>query len=84
MNKSNQKYFIYAISSLTRNYIYVGMTNNINRRIGDHNKGYNRTTKPYIPFKLIYTEEFNTRAEARIKEIYLKSGCGKEFLRTLL
>ena len=78
-----QIYYVYAISSLARNYIYVGITNNLDRRIGDHNKGYNRTTKPYLPFKIIYTEEFNSRAEARRKEVYLKSGCGKEFLRSL-
>ena len=41
------------------------------------------TTKPYIPFILIYSEKFETRAEARDKEKYLKSGSGKEFLKTL-
>ncbi len=45
MTNTIQKYYVYAISSLERNYIYVGMTNNLDRRIGDHNKGYNRTTK---------------------------------------
>jgi len=83
MSRSIPKYYIYAIKSLSRNYIYVGLTNNLNRRISDHNKGYNKTTKPYAPFKLIYTEEFKTRVEARIKEKYLKSGVGKEFLKSI-
>ena len=83
MITNNKKYYVYAISSTTRKYIYVGLTNNLIRRISDHNKGYNRTTKPYSPFRTIYTEEFNSRTEARIKEKYLKSGCGKEFLRNL-
>jgi putative endonuclease len=62
----------------------VGLTNSIERRLDQHNKGKNRSTKPYKPFELIYTETFKTRTEARNKEIYLKSGIGKEFLKSLL
>lgn len=64
----NNMYYVYAIKSMSRNYIYVGITNNIKRRLSDHNRGYNRTTNPYRPFELIYSEEFNTRQEAREKE----------------
>ena len=74
---------VYAIKSLTKNYIYVGLTNNLDRRLNEHNIGSNRTTKPYRPFVLIYTETFNSRTEARLKEKYFKSGVGKEFLRKL-
>ncbi len=74
---------VYAIRSEVRNYIYVGMTNNIERRLKEHNNGENRSTKAYKPFVLIYTETFQTRVEAREKEKYLKSGVGKEFLKNL-
>jgi putative endonuclease len=74
---------VYAIKSLSKNYIYVGLTNNLDRRLNEHNIGSNRTTKPYRPFVLIYTETFNSRTEARHKEKYFKSGVGKEFLRKL-
>jgi len=47
-------YLVYAIKSKTRNYIYVGLTNNIERRLKEHNEGFNKTTKPYRPFELIY------------------------------
>lgn len=83
MYTSLSKYFVYTISSLSRNYIYVGIVDNLIRRIGDHNKGYYRTTKPYSPFRTIFTEEFDTRLAVRNKEKYLKSGVGKEFLRSL-
>ncbi len=76
-------FYTYAIKSLNRNYIYVGLTNNINRRLKEHNKGYNKTTKPYKTFKLIYKEEFVTRKDAREKGKYLKSGSGKEFLKSI-
>ncbi len=76
-------YYVYAISSLKRNYIYVGLTDNLDRRISQHNKGYERTTRPYYPFKLILVEKFETRIDARKREKYLKSGVGKEHLRKL-
>jgi len=76
-------FFVYAIKSEIRNYIYVGLTDNINRRFGEHQSGKNKTTKPYRPFKIVLTEIFETREEARKREKYLKSGVGKEFLRSL-
>ena len=77
-------YYTYAISSQSRKYIYVGITNNLKRRLDEHNKGNNKTTKAYGPFKMIFFEEFQTRVEARQKEKYLKIGVGKEFLQTLI
>ena len=74
---------VYAIRSSSRNYVYVGMTNDLERRLKEHNNGENRSTKAYKPFTLIYSEEFPDRVSARIKERYLKSGVGKEFLKTL-
>ena len=74
---------VYAISSETRNYIYVGLTSNLAKRIEFHNNGYERTTAPYRPFRLIFSEEFPDRPTARLKEKYLKSGIGKEFLHSI-
>ncbi|HCY77300.1 MAG TPA: endonuclease [Ignavibacteriales bacterium] len=76
-------FFVYAIKSLKRNYIYVGLSNNLERRLAEHNGGRNKTTEPYRPFKLIYSEEFDTRIKARTREKYFKSGSGKEFLKNI-
>ena len=73
-------YYVYALSSLSRTYTYVGLTNKKNRRINEHQDGYNKSTKAYRPFKVILIEKYNTRQEARQREKYLKSGVGKEFL----
>ncbi len=75
--------FVYAISSLKHNYIYVGMTQDIAERVSRHNGGKEKTTKFYAPFELIYTERCKTRAEARVREKYWKSGVGKEKLRII-
>ena len=74
-------YKVYAIKSKLRNYIYVGMTSNLEERIQRHNDGRERTTRAYRPFELIYSEEHPTREEARKREKYFKSGVGKEFLK---
>jgi putative endonuclease len=77
-------YYVYAIKSTVRNYIYVGITNDLERRLEEHYKGFSKTTKPYRPFELLYTETVENRVEARKREIYLKSGIGKEFLKNLI
>lgn len=77
-------YWVYVIKSIQRNYTYVGLTSNLERRLNDHNAGKNKTTKPYRPYNLVHTEEFSTRSDARSREKYLKSGVGREFIKSFL
>jgi putative endonuclease len=74
-------YTVYAIKSEKDGRIYVGMTSKLERRLNEHNSGRTRSTKGYVPWVLIYTEEASTRIEAREREKYWKSGCGKEKLK---
>ncbi|OGU62146.1 MAG: endonuclease [Ignavibacteria bacterium RBG_13_36_8] len=76
-------YKVYAIKSTKRNYIYVGLTSNLEERLKRHNSGGNKTTKPYLPFDLILVEDLPDRISARKREKYLKSGVGKKFLKRL-
>jgi putative endonuclease len=76
-------FFVYALRSLNRNYNYVGLTGDIERRMAEHNDGLERTTRPYHAFTLIFSESFPSRIDARKREKYLKSGVGKEFLKSL-
>jgi len=77
----NPMYCIYVISSVSRKYVYVGLTNNLARRIKQHQDGKERTTAPYRPFQIILTEKHLTRNIARNREKYLKSGVGKEWIK---
>lgn len=77
-------FWVYAISSLNRSYVYVGMTEDLDQRIKRHNSGYEPTTRPYAPFEIIYSETHETRLKARVREKYWKSGIGKEKLRILI
>jgi len=69
---------------MKRKYIYVGMTFNFKERFERHNTGRERATRSYRPFKLVYKENHKDRPTARIREKYLKSGIGKEFLKSLI
>ncbi len=76
-------YTVYAISSLKDEYIYVGMTSNIEDRLRRHYSGYERSTKAHLPFLLLYTEECEDRISARVREKYWKSGTGKRKLKIM-
>ena len=75
------KYFVYVLQSLKDKGLYIGMTNNIERRLYEHNLGYKNSTRARIPFRLIYTEEYPDRKLAREREKELKSGSGREFIK---
>ena len=72
-------YFVYSLKSLSRNYIYVGITDNIERRFEQYQSGRYKTTRAYRLLKIILIEKYLTRQEARNREKYIKSGNGKEF-----
>ena len=74
---------MYAMRSSKDSRIYVGMSEDPEKRLIQHNKGETSSTKYWRPWKIIYTKFVGSRLEARKEEKRLKSGSGKEFLKTL-
>jgi len=74
---------VYVLVSGLDGTLYIGMTNNLERRINEHNSGKNRSTKHKIPLKLLFSESYNTYKEARKREKYLKSGSGREYIKNM-
>ena len=66
-------YYVYIIESQVNKRYYIGQTSNLEERINRHNKGRNRSTKPYVPWELKWWKECETRSEAVILEKKLKS-----------
>ena len=66
-------------------HTYVGQTNNIERRLDEHNDpSYHGTlhTKRYkLPWTLVHCEQFNTRSEAMKREFELKTGKGRDWIK---
>lgn len=58
---------------------YVGLTEDISKRIKQHNFGYVKFTKPYLPWKIVFKENCDNRVEARKREKYLKSVAGRRW-----
>ncbi len=73
-------YYVYVLRSLKNNYRYIGQTNNLEKRLEEHNLGMTKSIKFQLPFILEYTEEFKTRIEAIKREKFFKSGQGREWL----
>jgi len=74
-------YHVYIIQSQKDLKFYTGITNNLERRLKEHNKGKNSTpsTLERGPFKLVHSESVENRIEARKRERFFKSGAGREF-----
>ena len=77
-------FVVYVIRSVDRDFTYVGLTDNLDRRLYQHNHKLGRSTKPYAPYILIYSESFDDRSSARKREKYLKCTAGKNHLRKVL
>lgn len=75
-------YFVYVLKSLRDKQYYYGQTQDIERRLDNHNKGLVKSTKSRRPFILVYFEIVVTRKEALKKERFFKSGIGRMYLKT--
>lgn len=70
-------WYVYIVKCKDKK-LYVGITNNVDKRIKLHNQGLAcRFTKYRKPVKLIYKEECDTKSEARKRELEIK-GYSKE------
>ena len=61
--------------------LYYGFTNNLERRIKEHNNKKVLSTKSRAPFELIYFENTGNIVEARKRERYFKSGFGRKYIK---
>ena len=66
------QYFLYILKSESAGRKYIGSTGNLKERLKKHNNGGVRSTKPYRPWKILHTESFSSRTEARQRETELK------------
>lgn len=75
---------VYIIQSLTNKRYYVGSTNNIERRLNEHNHNNTVSLRNKGPFTLVYKEEYLTLSQARQRERKIKSYKGGNAFKKLL
>ncbi len=66
-------YFLYILVSLKKNSYYVGSCSDIEKRLTRHNNGYVKSTKNFVPWKLVYKENYDILSFARKRESQIKS-----------
>jgi len=77
------KFFVYLLLSNKDKKTYLGSTDNLERRIIEHNNGKTPSTRNRRPLELIYKEDFDTLVEARDREKYLKTRKGRKELKDI-
>ena len=71
---SNQKYYCYILSNKNRTVLYIGYTENLKKRIEEHQKGKGAVfTKKYSAHFLIHFEVFEEKKVAKAREKQLKN-----------
>ncbi len=65
-------FYVYILKSKKDNKLYIGYTDNLKRRMEEHNSGGNKSTKFRRPLELIYYEAYRSKADALIREKRLK------------
>ncbi|MFH2136609.1 MAG: GIY-YIG nuclease family protein [Patescibacteria group bacterium] len=76
--------FVYILLSYKDGKTYTGSTDNLKRRLTEHNSGKVVSTKNRRPLKLIYEEAFSSLRDARAREQYFKNCAGRKKLKELL
>ena len=74
-------YYLYILYSATADIYYIGHTNDLGRRMSEHNSCDAGWTKYHQPWALVFREEFVRRSDAMKREKYLKSFKSKERIR---
>lgn len=77
-------YFVYILRSLKTGRYYIGFTDDLVRRLKEHNGGKTKSLVKHIPLEIIYQECYLSREEARRRELQIKSyKSGEAFKRIL-
>jgi len=71
-------FYVYVIISLKDKTIYIGSTENLEKRLKDHNQGKTKSIKHKVPFELVYFEAYRNRTQARKREIRLKKNSSEK------
>ncbi|HRY82272.1 MAG TPA: GIY-YIG nuclease family protein [Candidatus Moranbacteria bacterium] len=72
-------FYCYILLSPQSHIFYFGSANDLKERLKLHNTGKVKSTKPHLPWRLVWYCAFETEKQARGFEQYLKTGSGKSF-----
>jgi putative endonuclease len=80
-------FYVYVLTSQTTGKRYIGQTEDLQRRLAEHNDPAHNprkyTSRNPGPWRLIHHESFPSRSQAMLREKWLKSGTGRQWLDRL-
>ena len=74
-------FYTYLLQSKKNGQWYTGSTNDLRKRLKEHNDGKSNYTKKNKPYEVIYYEACINEQDARSRELFLKTGMGKRYLK---
>jgi len=77
-------FYTYVLQSKKSGNFYTGYTNDLRKRFKEHSKGKSLYTKGRGPFEIVYYEACLDEDDAKNRELYLKSGRGKLYIKQRL
>ena len=77
-------FYVYILQSVLNGRFYVGHSDEIGRRLREHNAGECRYTRRWRPWELVYSEEFQTRSEAMRREREIKKRKSRKYILRLI
>ena len=74
-------YYVHVLQSDRDKKFYTGFTQNLKKRVEEHNLGISKATKARIPLELVYYEFCLNQKDAMGREKYLKTTWGKRYIK---
>jgi putative endonuclease len=81
---SPNKFYVYVLFSFKDKGLYIGYSTNLQDRLQRHARGEVKSTTNRKPLKLIHYEYFINESDAKAREVFLKSGFGRDNLKKAL
>jgi putative endonuclease len=78
------EYFVYILYSEKLGKYYIGHTNNLERRLFEHNIGHEKYTRSGLPWKVMYSKIYSDKKEALGEEMRIKKRKSRKYILKLI
>ena len=75
---------LYILKSKIKDRYYIGHTNDLDRRLTEHNTGQTKSTRSYKPWELVYHKTYSHKSDAAKAENFLKAKKSKIFIERII
>ena len=77
-------YYVYFLKSKKNGKYYIGVSNDVKRRLKEHNNGLSKFTAPFQPYELKRVEKFMKIEDAYKREIFIKKKRSKKIIELII